>query len=52
MHLKESLEKIYNNKKNLENSFQSGKLTGKTYLASQFIFRSNFETIIWLIAEK
>lgn len=33
MHLKESLEKIYNNKKNLENSFQSGKLTGKTYLA-------------------
>lgn len=32
MHLKETLDKIYNNKKNLENSYQSGKLTGKTYL--------------------
>lgn len=32
LHLKESKEQIFNNKKTLENSYQSGKLSGKTYL--------------------
>ena len=33
VYLKETREKIYNNKKTLENSYQSGKLNGKSYLS-------------------